>query len=602
METPSDDASHKLQASYRLLFERNPLPMWVYDVKTLRLLAVNEAALAQYGYSKQEFVGLTWLDLHHDDDLPQLHAHLKLPVGEQATQRLWRHRHRNGDLIEVETVTEELELAGIHARMVLVKDMTEQHRAEQAQRDLAHRLTTTLESITVAFFTLDRDWRFAYVNSRAEEILRSHRDSLLGCNVWERFPEAAGSTFQREYQRAMAENQATHFETFYAPWGIWLEVDAYPSAQGLAVYFRDVTEKRAIEQDLHEERETLSAVINSTTDAIISIDIEGRIKMFNPGAERIFRRTRASMEGQTIEALLPERFRAAHRQQRHRFAESGESNRMMGLSLVKGLRSDGQELDLEGTISQVSVHQQQVLIVSLRDVTERLRANAEFAQSRAQLSDLTQRLMTQEKALVKRLAQALHDQLGQTMAAIRMVHETIVALQRDKTDPGIDRLEQQMGTLISQAIRQIRQVLIDLRPPLLEEHGLTAALDNELRNRSLTQPQVDISIDVKPEIALMRWPAEVEYAAFMIGREAVENALRHSGASSVSVRLSGGALSLQLEVADNGVGIADGGTIRAGHLGIIGMHERANPVGAKVMVGSAENQGTRVSFSWQPSP
>lgn len=601
METPSDDASHTLQVCYRLIFERNPLPMWVYDVKTLRLLAVNEAAAAKYGYSKQEFVKLTLLDLHHDDDLPQLHEHLKLGVSEQATQSLWQHRHRNGELIDVETMTEDIELDGIRARIVLVRDITEQRRAEQAHRDLAQRLTTTLESLTGVFFTLDRDWRFTYVNSRAEELFRNPRDSLLGGNVWELFPETAGSTFQREFQRAMAENQAIHFEKFYAPWEVWLEVDAYPSAQGLAVHFRDVTEKHTFQQDLHEERETLAAVINSTTDAIISIDVEGRIKMFNPGAERMFHRARASLEGQTIEVLLPERFRAAHRQQRRRFAESGESNRMMGLALVKGLRSDGQELDLEGTISQVTVHQQQVLIVSLRDVTERLRANAEFAQSRAHLSDLTQRLMTQEKALVKRLAQALHDQLGQTMAAIRMVHETIVALQRDTTSPEIDRLEQQMGTLIIQANRQIRQVLIDLRPPLLEEHGLAVALDNELRNRSLTQPQVDISIDVKPEVALMRWPAEVEYAAFMIGREAVENALRHSGASSVSVRLSGGALSLQLEVADNGVGIADGGALRPGHLGIIGMRERASSVGAKVMLSSGEYQGTRVRFHWEPS-
>ena len=602
METPSEDASHELQVSYRLLFERNPLPMWVYDVKTLRMLAVNEAALAQYGYSQQEFVGLTLLDLHHEDDVAQLHEHLKLPSSEQDTKRLWRHRHRNGDFVEVELVTEVLEFDGIHARMALVRDKTEQRRAEQTLRDLAQQVTTTLESITDAFFTLDRDWRFTYVNAHAEELLRNHREELLGCNIWEKFPQAVGSTFQIEYERAMAEGKTASFETFYAPWGVWLAVDVYPSAQTLAVYFRDVTAKHLAELCLLEERETLSAVINSTTDAIISIDTEGLIKMFNPGAERIFRRTRASMQGQSMEVLLPERFRAAHRQQRHRFAESGGPSRMMGLGLVKGLRSDGQELDLEVTISQVTVHQQQVLIANLRDVTDRVRADAEFEQSRAQLSDLTQRLMTQEKMLVKRLAQALHDQLGQTVAAIRMVHETIITLQGDQTSSGIDRLQAQMGTLISQAIRQVRQVLIDLRPPLLEEHGLAAALDNELRNRSLTQPQVDISIDVQPEIALMRWPSEVEYAAFMVAREAVENALRHSGASSVSVRLSGAPMSLQLEVVDNGVGITASANAKTGHFGILGMRERAYPIGATVTVDSGETGGTWVSFNWQNAP
>lgn len=275
---------------------------------------------------------------------------------------------------------------------------------------------------------------------------------------------------------------------------------------------------------------------------------------------------------------------------------------MMGFGLVKGLRSDGQEIDLEVTISQVTVHEQQVMIANLRDVSDRARAQTEFEHSRAQLSDLTRRLMTQEKTLVKRLGQALHDQLGQTMAAIRMAHETIITLQRGKATPGIESLQLQMGKLISQAIRQVRQVLVDLRPPLLEEHGLAAALDNELRNRSLTQPQVDISVSVTPDVASLRWPSEVEYAAFMVAREAVENALRHSRAASVAVRLTGTASSLQLEVTDNGVGIKPGATVKAGHLGILGMQERAHAIGAKVTLASNKPQGACVRFMWEPTP
>lgn len=602
MESTLEDVSHKLQISYRLLFERNPLPMWVYDVKTLRMLAVNAAALAQYGYSKQEFVGLTLLDLHYEGDVAQLTEHLKLPISKQPATRLWRHKHRNGDLIEVEMVTEELELDGLHASMALVRDLTEQRRSEQEKHDLAQRLAITLESITDAFFLLDCNWRFTYINACAEELLGHHRDELLGCNVWEKYPDTVGSIFQTEYERAMAERTTARFETYYEPLGLNLTVVAYPSSEGLAVYFRDVTQKRLTEQRLLEEREILAAVINSTTNAVISVDREGLIKMFNPSAERIFRRTQASMQGQRLEVLLPERFRAAHILHRQRFAESRGPSRMMGLGLVKGLRSDGQELDLEGTISQVNVDHQQVLIVSMKDVTERVRSYSEYEHSRVQLSELTKRLMTQEKTLVKRLAQALHDQLGQTMAAIRMAHETIMTLQKDKATSGIDRLQAQMGKLISQGIRQVRQVLVDLRPPLLEEHGLAAALDNELRNRSLTQPQIEISINVKPEVALLRWPSEVEYAAFMVAREAIENSLRHSGATSLSVRLYGEALSLHLEVSDNGIGIAPGGMQKTGHLGILSMQERAHTVGATVTIDSGEDHGASVSFSWQPAP
>lgn len=602
MENPSEASSQKLQLGYRLLFEKNPMPMWVYDVKTLRMLAVNQAALATYGYSEQEFFGLTLLDIHHEDDAARLKEYLELSVGQQAQTQVWRHKRRNGELMEVEMLTEVLEFDGIHASMALVRDLTGQHRAEQAQRDLADRLTTTLESVTDAFFMLDRDWRFTYVNRRAEEVLHHHRDELLGSNIWEKYPDAIGSIFQIEYERAMAEGKSAVFETYYAPLGIWLAVAAYPSALGLSVYFRDVSQRRAAAQRLQEERDMLAAVINTTSDAIISVDNKGRITMFNPAAERIFRRTQASILGQDMDVLLPERFRHSHPQQRNGFAESGAPSRMMGFGLVKGLRSDGQEIDLEVTISQVTVHEQQVMIANLRDVSDRARAQTQFEHSRAQLSDLTKRLMTQEKALVKRLAQALHDQLGQTMAAIRMAHETIITLQRGKATPGIESLQVQMGKLISQAIRQVRQVLVDLRPPLLEEHGLAAALDNELRNRSLTQPQVDISISVTPDVASLRWPSEVEYAAFMVAREAVENALRHSRAASVAVRLTGTASSLQLEVTDNGVGIKPGATVKTGHLGILGMQERAHAIGAKVTLASNKPQGACVRFMWEPTP
>lgn len=575
--------------------------MWVYDAHTLRLLAANEAALDRYGYEKHEFVSLSVLDLHHPDHVEEFQAHHKVPLPEQVLQRHWRHKHSNGDLIEVETQTREIQLDGKLAHLVLVRDLTEKRRLELERENLTRRLADTLESISDAFFTLDHNWLITYVNGHAAEFFQRSRERVLGRNLWDIFPEAVGSIFQQQYEQALTRNQAVHFSSFYEPKQAWVEVDAYPSSQGLSVYFRDVTERHDAVQQMHEERDTFSAVLNATSDAIISIDVEGTIRMFNPGAERIFRWTKASMVGENIARLLPERYRLAHQQHQRRFAESGVSSRMMGLGLVKGLRSDGQEIDLEGTISQVLIHQQQVLMVSLREVTERVRAHQELQQSKIQLTELTGKLLSQEKTLIKRLSQVLHDQLGQTMTAIRMVHETMLASQRTANSVEMHRMEQQLGALIGQAIRQIRQVLMDLRPPLLEEQGLAAALDNELRNRSLTKPLIDISIHFSPETALMRWPSEVEYAVFMIAREAVENSLRHSGASAVSVRLSGRALSLHLEVADNGWGFTEGVSLMGGHLGILGMQERAHAVGANVGIDSTPSQGTRVSFDWKPT-
>lgn len=604
METPSQGLSNTLNASYRLLFERNPMPVWVYDAKTLKMLAANAAALVRYGYRQQELSGLSWLDLYQPDDAEQVQAHARQAPNHQPSAQQWRHRHHNGGLIEVETVSSELEWGGVPARMTVVRDVSEQHRAEQEQHALALQLSSALENINDVFFSLDRQWRFTCVNARAQALFQLGRDALLGAAFLEKLPPMRASVFETELTRAMSDGCAASFDASYPSWPGVQKVHVFPSPQGLAVYLRQATEPRVPKQRLLEGLETLSAVLNSTNDAIIGTDLGGRILMFNPAAERIFRHTRASVMNQGLELLLPERFRAVHLQQRHQFAQSGEPSRMMGLGLVKGLRSDGQEIELEGSITRVHVEQQQIFLANMKNVTERMRGEAEIEHSREQLLELTQRLMQQEKTLVKRLAQVLHDQLGQTVAAIRMAHETIVALQKGHVPSPVERLQAQLGTLIGQAVRQVRQVLVDLRPPLLEEQGLSAALDNELRNRSLTHPLIDIAIHVEPETAPMRWPAEVEYAGFMVAREAVENALRHSGATSVSVWLTGSEAALQLEVVDNGSGlVVNKIPHQAGHLGMRDMRERANGVGATVTVDSgALTGGTRVTFSWKPAP
>lgn len=565
MESTSKDASRRPEAGFRPLFEQNPQPIWVYDIKTLKVLVVNEAALAQFGPDTAVLIGLT-----------------------QDPQ--------------TEITTVDLEFDGVPARMAVAKDVSALRHAEQAVRTLTLQLSSTLESIAEAFFSLDRDGRFTYVNARAEELLGYSRDQLLGCRMAEKLPDVLGGAFQTEFTRAMEAGEPVSFEAYYAPSAVVRKLHLVPSDQGLAVYFRDLTESRVPEQRLQEEREILFAVVNSTTDAIIATDVEGRIQMFNKGAEHIFHRTFSEVQGKMLEMLLPERFRSMHSQHRQRFAEARGGIRAMGLGLVKGLRADGQEIDLEGTISQVHVHRKQLLITNLKNVSERLRVSAEVEQSRAQLLELTQRLMVQEKTLVKRLAQVLHDQLGQTVAAIRMAHETIGTLLGSTAPAPVVRLQAQMGMLVNQAVRQVRQVLVDLRPPLLEEQGLAAALDNELRNRSVTHPQLDISIHITPETAALRWPPEVEYAGFMVAREALENALRHSGASAVWIDLVGSSKSLRLDVTDNGTGIQEGTTLRSGHIGLFDMRERANAVAASVSVGPHSPSGTRVRFSWRAAP
>ena len=160
--------------------------------------------------------------------------------------------------------------------------------AEAETRELAERLTTTLESLTDGFFTIDRDWRFTYVNREAERMFGLPRAELLGHHIWAKFPEARGTISHQEYERAMRDNVAVQFETFYPPLGIWFDARAFPSTQGLAVYFRDITAVRQAGEALRTSEERFRLLAKATNDAIWDWDLVTNALWWNEGFEKLF--------------------------------------------------------------------------------------------------------------------------------------------------------------------------------------------------------------------------------------------------------------------------------------------------------------------------
>ena len=128
---------------------------------------------------------------------------------------------------------------------------------EHEQRALAER-AALLESITDAFYALDRECRFTYLNQRALDHFGETRQSLLGEVIWDVFPLTRATVFQQEYERALREQRSVSFETISLISNRWIEVRAYPTQQGLAVYFRDVSDRKLAEQQLREANQRKS--------------------------------------------------------------------------------------------------------------------------------------------------------------------------------------------------------------------------------------------------------------------------------------------------------------------------------------------------------
>ncbi|MFD2365466.1 PAS domain S-box protein [Pseudoduganella sp. GCM10020061] len=138
-----------------------------------------------------------------------------------------------------------------------------------------------LESITDAFFLLDREWRFTYLNRHAEIALDRHPGELIGKNLWTEFPDANDSIFESMYRRAVADQRPVTFNALYPGLARWYEVHAYPAPAGLAVYFRDSTEQVKSEQRLRESEVRFRLMADSIPQIVWITDSEGRHEFFN---------------------------------------------------------------------------------------------------------------------------------------------------------------------------------------------------------------------------------------------------------------------------------------------------------------------------------
>ena len=178
-----EEALRKSEAQYRLLFESNPQPMWVYDLETLRFLAVNDAAIRHYGYSRIQFLEMTLKDIRPAEDVDLLSAYLASDSPERHHAGEWRHRKKDGSLINVEITSNRLTFAGRPAEFVLIHDVTERRKAEIALRSSEDRYRDLVDNSHELICTHDLEGKVLSVNPWAARVLGYPREKLIGMNI-----------------------------------------------------------------------------------------------------------------------------------------------------------------------------------------------------------------------------------------------------------------------------------------------------------------------------------------------------------------------------------------------------------------------------------
>jgi PAS domain S-box-containing protein len=178
-----------------------------------------------------------------------------------------------------------------HIREVVLmhEDITGKKHAEDALLAANKRIFAILESITDAFVALDCNWRYSYVNDAAEHLLQRSREELLGKHVWnDIYPERKGNVFYQKFQEAIEQQTSVAFEGYSDEFQRWLEIRAYPSSEGLAVYFRDTTERKHAEEILRQSEERSRLALDAGQMGAWEWDMQSNVQYWDASQYQLF--------------------------------------------------------------------------------------------------------------------------------------------------------------------------------------------------------------------------------------------------------------------------------------------------------------------------
>lgn len=221
---------------------------------------------------------------------------------------------------------------------------------------------------------------------------------------------------------------------------------------------------------------------------------------------------------------------------------------------------------------------------------QRARAEARIRDQKDRLRALSHRLSRTQEDERRQIARELHDEIGQQLTGLRLSLGALRHRGGDIADSGVTEIEEQFGELL----RQVRELSLSLRPTMLDDHGLVAALKYLFR-RLCDQTDLQIRFEQLDDFADL--PAEAQLAAYRVVQEALTNVLRHADVDEVVVRMDADRHSYRVDVIDHGVGFDPGRSVVGASCGIDGMHERVELVGGALDVQSAPERGTRVTMT-----
>jgi PAS domain S-box-containing protein len=557
------------EQQYRQLFESNPLPMWVYDAETLGFLAVNDAALARYGYARDEFLTMTIKDLRPADELVPVPAHVNGITSKYRTGAVARHRWKDGSVREVEVSSHQIQYGGRPAHLVLAVDVTEKRQAEAEIRRTAALLRAVSDETTEAVFVKDRAGRYLLFNPAASRFVGKPVAEVLGKDDAALFDAESARIVMERDQRIMRSGRAQTVEETLTAAGatrIFLATKApYRDAEGQVVGLvgisRDITDRSRMEEALRASEARYKALVESAADGI-HVNRGGKIVFVNSALVRMLgAKSPDELLGRSPLDLVHPAF---HEIVRERVRVVQKTRAPAPFVEEKYVRADGSTVDVEIAVAPFEDGGELAMLVTSRDLTERRRAEAERRQIEDQLRQ------AQKMEAVGRLAGGVAHDFNNLLTVINGYSDLLLnSGATDKLRPPLTAIRdagERAAGLTQQLLAFSRKAIIE--PKVLDFNGLLERSARLLAR--VIGEDIALTTDLEPSLGRVKAdPGQIEQVVMNLAVNA-RDAMPKGGRLTIQTRnveLESGAAGdyadldpgpyVRLVMSDTGCGMTD---------------------------------------------